>query len=345
MELEVDEVLVLVTPLGKTSTCETTQIAATNATAITAMTKSAGRSVLALPDPDRFIFTDAPAGGSFSTLRPHRSLNTSAEPLRALRAASSLNKYTATWGVMLAGSGVVMNLLLGQLWNVRFYMAIFYLPPAQIVSYGVIVAGALLFAASFFVQWPRYSEMSTEDASKYFGRLALVNALAAAVFVVPFLDPPLAIPYLLTEWPGIYILIAYVFFVIFGVMGMLAWAVTYRFAPSFFSRESVDRRSAILQMIFSEVGIYSVSSLLFLAGFIGSEEVRHGNLAGFFIGATMEFSDIPAAVGIFIILLSVVLGAVTILDGKVVAAPTGKPALVSSGPLPPVTLSVPRKED
>src|SRR6267142_208222 len=49
----------------------------------------------------------------------------------------------------------------------------------------------------------------------------------------------------LTEWPGIYIVIAYAFFVMFGVVGMLAWSMMYRFTPAFFSREFLDRRSVL----------------------------------------------------------------------------------------------------
>src|SRR5207248_10353152 len=137
-------------------------------------------------------------------------------------------------------------------------------------SYGIIAAGIALLLASFVTAWPRYVKISNEVASNYFGRIALVNALAAAVFAAPMLVPSLELPILLTEWPGIYIVIAYAFFVIFGVIGMLAWSMMYRFMPAFFSRESLDRRSVVLQLILSEVGIYTLSTFLFAAGYIGA---------------------------------------------------------------------------
>jgi hypothetical protein len=196
-------------------------------------------------------------------------------------------------------------------------MAGTYLPPAQIASYGVIAAGVVLLVASFVTKWPRYVEISNETASRYFGRIALVNALAAAVFAAPLLVPSLELPILLTEWPGIYIVIAYSFFVMFGVVGMLAWSMMYRFAPAFFSREFLDRRSVLLQLILSEVGIYTVSTVLFAAGFIGASLVHDGKVGSVFVGASMEFSDIPAAISIFIIIVSVFLGAISILTGKV----------------------------
>jgi len=232
-----------------------------------------------------------------------------------------MNSFTAFWGFLLAASGVVMHFLILGLGDESFFMSATYLPPAQIVSYGIIGAGTTLFLASFVMKWPRYSGISAEDASRYFGRVALVNALAAAVFAAPMLDPSLELPILLTEWPGIYIVVAYGFFVIVGVLGMLAWSVMYRFTPSFFSRELVDRRSILLQLALSEVGIYVVSTVLFLAGFRGASLVHDGLVGSVFVGASMEFSDIPAAVAIFIIIVSVVLGAANILNGKEKATP------------------------
>jgi len=232
-----------------------------------------------------------------------------------------MNTYLAIWGVLVTLSGVAMHFILVGLEYVTFFMAPVYLPPAQIVSYGVIVAGLVLLSASFTIRWPRYVTIGNDVASKYFGRIALVNGLAAAVFVAPMLVPPLQLPILLTEWPGIYIVVAYAFFVIFGVLGALAWSVMYHFAPAFFSRrELLDRRSVLLQLILSEVAIYAVSTVLFAAGYTGAREVHDvtfGNpVLNPLVGSSMEFSDIPAAVSIFLIIVSVFLGAITILTGK-----------------------------
>ncbi len=227
-----------------------------------------------------------------------------------------MNRYTAAWGALLAASGVTMHFLLLGLGEETFFMSEVYLPPAQIVSYGVTSAGVLLTLASFVMKWPRYAEVSSDVASRYFGRIALLNALAAAVFAAPMLVPPLELPILLTEWPGIYIFIAYSSFLMFGVIGMLAWSMMYRFSPAFFSRESFDRRSVLLQLILSEVGIYAVSTVLFLAGYIGASLVHDAKVGNVFVGASMEFSDIPAAVSIFVIIVSVFLGAMNILTGK-----------------------------
>jgi len=233
-----------------------------------------------------------------------------------------MNTYLAIWGALLTLSGVTMHFLLIGMEYVTFFMAPTYLPPAQIASYGVIFSGLVLLLASFVIRWPRYAAISNDAASRYFGRIALVNGLAAAVFVAPMLAPPLELPILLTEWPGIYIVVAYAFFIIFGVLGMLAWSVMYHFAPAFFSRrELLDRRSILVQLFLSEVAVYAVSTVLFLAGYIGAREVHDvtfGNpVLNPLVGSSMEFSDIPAAVSIFLIVVSVFLGAITIMTGKV----------------------------
>jgi hypothetical protein len=227
-----------------------------------------------------------------------------------------MNTFTAAWGGLLTASGVAMHFLLLGLGQESFFMAGVYLPPAQIASYGVIVAGIALLLTSLVTGWPRYSGISGEAASRYFGRIALVNALAAGVFAAPMLVPSLEFPILLTEWPGIYIIIAYVFFVMFGVIGMLAWSVMYHFAPEFFSRRLLDRRSVLLQLILSEAGIYTLSSFLFAAGYLGASLVHDGKVGSVFVGASMEFSDIPAAVSIFVMIVSVFLGAASILFGR-----------------------------
>ncbi len=227
-----------------------------------------------------------------------------------------MNRYTAVWGGLLATSGAIMHFLLLGLGEESFFMSAVYLPPAQVVSYGVVAAGIALFLASLVTDWPRYVAVNNEVTSGYFGRIALINALAAASFTAPMLVPSLELPILLTEWPGIYIVVAYTFFIIVGVLGMLAWSVMYRFAPSSFSRELFDRRSVLLQLVLSEVAIYLVSIVLFLAGYVGASLVHDQQVGGVFVGASMEFSDIPAAVSIFVMIVSVFLGAINILTGK-----------------------------
>jgi hypothetical protein len=232
-----------------------------------------------------------------------------------------MNRYLAAWGVLVAAGGVVMYLLLQALRGETFFMAAYYIPPAQEVAAGVVAAGAIMLVVSAFSERPRYSVLGNETAARYFARVALVNALAAAVFASAMLVPPLELPILVTEWPGIYIVVAYGSFVGVGVMGMLGWAVVYQMLPNFFLRSLLDRRSVILQLVLCEVGIFVVSTILFLAGFRGASLVHDGLVGSVFVGASMEFADIPVAVSIFVIIVSVFLGAVNILRAKSVPQP------------------------
>jgi len=233
-----------------------------------------------------------------------------------LHEPSGVNKYLAVWGGLLAFCGVLMYFLLDALGEESFFMGPVYIPPAQEVSLGVVLAGIIIAAAGAAFDWPKYCAISCGVAAKYFGIAALVNALAAAVFAAAMLVPPLELPILFTEWPGIYIAIAYSSFVGFGVFGLLAWGVMYQNLPNFFSRSMLDRRSVILQLLLSEVGVYVLSTFLFLGGYTGASLVHAGGVGPVFVGASMEFTDIPAAVSIFIVIVSVFLGALNIARAK-----------------------------
>ena len=227
-----------------------------------------------------------------------------------------MNRYTATWGTLVAGSGIAMYFLLQALGQESFFMSSEYIPLASLVSLGVTAAGVLMIIASMFVEWPRYIGLGATGASKLFGVAALVNAVAAALFTVAMLLPPLEMPILFTEWPGIYIAIAYAAFVGFGVFGLFAWSMMYRVLPDLFSKSSLDRRSVVVQLVLSEVGVYGVSIFLFLAGFTGASLVHAGQVGPVVVGASMEFADIPAAASIFLVIVSVLLGSLNILRAK-----------------------------
>ena len=229
---------------------------------------------------------------------------------------AGVNKYLAFWGGLLALSGVAMYVLLDALGQESFFMASVYLPPARVVALAVVAAGILLAVAGAALDWPKYFEVGNDVAARYFGLAALANALAAAIFTAAMLIPPLELPILLTEWPGIYIAIAYGSFVGFGVFGLLAWSFMYQNMPNLFSRSQVDRRSLILHLLLSEVGVYGLSTILFLGGFTGASLVHSGGVGPVFVGASMEFTDVPAAVSIFIVIVSVILGALNLVKSK-----------------------------
>lgn len=214
-----------------------------------------------------------------------------------------MNRYALAWGAILALSGVVMHLLLNGLREQTFRLSLFNW---QTISFGVIAAGIILAIFGLVSDRPRYAGISSDTAAKYFAWAALVNAVVAAVITAGMLIPPLEFPILFTEWPGIYIFIGYASFILFGVIGMLAWGTLFYLAPKFFSRQLLDRRSFILHLFLSEVGVYVASSVLFYAGFLGAT-YAHMGFGAVVVGISIEFADVPAAIGVFIVIVSVFL--------------------------------------
>ena len=53
-----------------------------------------------------------------------------------------------------------------------------------------------------------------------------------------------------------------------------------------------------------------------MAGFRGALLVDEGLVGSVFVGASMEFADIPVAASIFVIIVSVFLGAINVLGAK-----------------------------
>ena len=143
----------------------------------------------------------------------------------------------------------------------------------------------------------------------------MINALAAALFTLPLFYPPLDFPILITEWPAIYMIIAYSFFIIFGVLGMMAWSYTYSTFAMILSKENFSRPLVIFQILLSNIGVYGMSISLFLGGYIGAYLAYIGS-GSIIVGANMEFSDIPSAFSIALCIMSVFLGVSNFLRSK-----------------------------
>src|SRR5579863_10369044 len=94
-------------------------------------------------------------------------------------------------GALGIASGTAMNLLLGQLKS-DFFRA--YLPPWIFVSYGVIALGGVVLVAGIIIGGGHSPAFEARRASRLTATLALVNAVAAACFVSPVLDPALRFP-------------------------------------------------------------------------------------------------------------------------------------------------------
>jgi hypothetical protein len=156
-------------------------------------------------------------------------------------------------------------------------------------------------------QQPSSSRLDLGRVVRYFVYMAFINLAAAIVITTPIFLPRLQFPILLTEWPGIYIYIGYTAFLIGGVVGMLAWAVGYYLLWKAFSKYTCDRRILFSQLIITNIGIYVVSTFMFLGGYQGAF-YAHEHFGAFVVGKLMEWTVIPSGIGIALSLLGNMFG-------------------------------------
>jgi len=153
---------------------------------------------------------------------------------------------------------------------------------------------------------------ASERAVKYFFFLALLNAFVAVVLTVPILLPRLEFPILLTEWPGIYIVIAYTSFIVAGVLGMIAWSSGYYLIWRVFGLSTTSRDLIAAQILLTQAGIYALTIFMYWGGYVGAH-ASHEGIAIIFVGQIMEFAVIPSALGIVLILLGTMTGLLNVL--------------------------------
>jgi hypothetical protein len=142
---------------------------------------------------------------------------------------------------------------------------------------------------------------------RYFVYATFINLGAAVIFTVPIFLPRLQFPILLTEWPGIYIYIAYSAFLIAGVLGMLGWAAAYYLLWKVFDKDSCDKKVLFSQIIVTNVGVYLASVFMFAGGYQGAF-YAHEDFGAFIVGKIMESTVIPSAIGIALALLGNIFG-------------------------------------
>jgi len=223
-----------------------------------------------------------------------------------------LNKAVTISGAIVCVSGLAMFLLVGLLRSETYRAAIVIYEYSALV---VGVIGAAVLVVGFLARDSPLSTVDTEGVARFHFRLALINTISAALFAAPILDPRFEFPILITRWPGIYMVVAYTFFIIVGILGMLCWGIFFHLLPSMFDRASVRRFWLFAQIGLTEVGVYMLAIFMFLGGYIGAGMNYVGD-GDFIVGAAMEVAVIPSALGIFLIVLGTVIGVANVLLAK-----------------------------
>jgi len=232
--------------------------------------------------------------------------------IQRLYVVELMRRAISILGIVLVLLGAAMYALLIQLRSETFRAD---LPPWMDLALAIVGLGTVLSFAGLFLAKRETRMISVLRASRYLGYATVLNTIAAACFSIPVLVPTFEFPILITRWPGVYMVIAYAFFVMIGVLGTFAWSAFYRWMPEFMSKESVYMPLFVFQFFAMEVGIYLMSVFMFLGGYVGSA-LAYSGVGDAVVGASMEFAVIPSALGIFLLSMSALVGVTNTLLSK-----------------------------
>ena len=156
------------------------------------------------------------------------------------------------------------------------------------------------------------NEISLEKTIKFYIYFAVANASIATLFIIPILLPRYRFPILITEWPGIYMVIAYFAFLFVAVFGSIGWATLYYIQLSLFKNKSTNKNLILSNMVLTNVGIYILTIFMYWGGYIGAD-ASHQGIAIFVTGQIMEFSVIPVGLGMSLIIIGTIIGIINVI--------------------------------
>lgn len=115
--------------------------------------------------------------------------------------------------------------------------------------------------------------------------LALLNGLLIIPFTAPILAPSLCIATppgefgckasMETSWPGTWLLVAFVVFVMVGIFGAMGWSLVYSRRSSGGAVEG-NKGLYWLHLLLFEVGILGATSMMAAIGYVGGQVVASG---------------------------------------------------------------------
>lgn len=154
--------------------------------------------------------------------------------------------------------------------------------------------------------------IKTGTAVNYFFKMSMLNTIIAIIFLFPILIPQLAFPILITQWPGIYMVLAYFIFLISSVVGFMIWTVAYYLLWNLYEIKNINRNLLYSQIILSEIGALCACIFMYWGGYVGSSAAYSG-MSEFVVGVMMEFATIPSGLGIGLMLFGNSFGILNIL--------------------------------
>lgn len=138
--------------------------------------------------------------------------------------------------------------------------------------------------------------MNSDDISRKFLNLGIINGFLALVFTIPILVPPLCIatpPGLFgckatmdVNWPGTWVLVAWLVFLGAGVGGTLFFGATYYLRGKLSGKTAVNKTLGWLHLVIYELGLLGATGMMAVIGYVGGRALAQG------FGAAIASQDI-----------------------------------------------------
>jgi len=118
--------------------------------------------------------------------------------------------------------------------------------------------------------------VETSRVAKWFLYVGVFNALFAVFITIPMIIPDntasediLRIAFAVANFPGLYIIMGYLGFLVVGVAGSVAWGAAYYILGSAAGKNQTSKGLAMTHLLLATIGIYGAATLFFVGGYTG----------------------------------------------------------------------------
>lgn len=118
--------------------------------------------------------------------------------------------------------------------------------------------------------------VETSRVAKWFLYAGVFNALFAVLITIPMVIPDatgaediLRMAFAVAFFPGLYIIMGYLGFLVVGVAGSIAWGAAYYIMGSAMGKTQTSRGLAMTHLILATIGVYGAATFFFAGGYLG----------------------------------------------------------------------------
>ena len=154
--------------------------------------------------------------------------------------------------------------------------------------------------------------IETGIVSKYFFYLTIINTIAAIIITLPILVPTSGLPLIVGFFPGTWLLISYLSFLIVGVARMALWCFFYYILGNSFNKLHTNKVFAISQIVIIELSVFGYSITMAAVGWMGGQALRQG-LSVAAVGYLIEPLVLPTGVFVSLVVIGQLIGIVNVL--------------------------------